>query len=364
MCLSAFKTPKQTLGAVNKGLTGSANEGISGASELVSKRLPMARENSPKSAIERRKERRKRLPEWFRTHLPTGDAQIAFNEVRSSVIENQLHTVCQEAQCPNIHDCWGRGTATFMVAGEQCTRACRFCAVGTIKDPPPLDPDEPKNLAEAVDLMGVTHAVITCVNRDELDDGGASHYRACLEAIHERKPEVGLEFLCSDLDGNLEALATLLEDLPLRVFAHNVECVPRLDSIVRDHRASFEQSLTILREAKRLRPDILTKSSIMVGVGESNEEILEAMQLLRRVGVDLLTIGQYLSPSPRHLQVDRFPEPEVFIMWDQFARELGFKAVACGPLVRSSYRAGLLYEEAIECKDSQDDVESSNSETL
>ncbi len=364
MSISAFKTPNPALGPGNKGLTGSVDEGSPGASALSSKRLPMARETPSKSAIERRKDARKRLPEWFRTHLPTGKAQIAFNEVRTNVVENQLNTVCQEAQCPNIHDCWGRGTATFMVAGEQCTRACRFCAVGTIKIPPPLDPAEPENLAEAVDLMGVTHAVITCVNRDELPDGGAAHYRACLEAVHSRKPEVGLEFLCSDLDGNLDALATLLEDLPLRVFAHNVECVPRLDAVVRDHRASFEQSLDILREAKQLRPDILTKSSIMVGVGESNEEIVEAMKLLRDVDVDLLTIGQYLSPSPRHLAVDRFPEPEVFSMWDQIARDLGFKAVACGPLVRSSYRAGLLYEEAMGYADSRVSVESSICETL
>jgi lipoic acid synthetase len=194
--------------------------------------------------------------------------------------------------------------------------------------------------------MGVSHAVITCVNRDELSDGGASHYRACLEAIHQRRPDIGLEFLCSDLDGNLDALAELLTKLQIRVFAHNVECVPRLDQKVRDRRASFEQSIKILKEAKRLRPDILTKSSIMVGVGETDEEIVHAMGLLREADVDLLTIGQYLAPSPKHLAVDRFVEPEQFSQLDQVARELGFKAVACGPLVRSSYRAGLLYEEA------------------
>ena len=306
-------------------------------------RLPLARQAvSPN----RGRPERKRLPAWFKTTLPTGRTLKVFDETRERVRENKLNTVCEEARCPNIHDCWGRGTATFMVAGEQCTRACRFCAVGTVKNPPPLDVDEPENLAEAVDLMGVSHAVITCVNRDELPDGGASHYRACLEAVHARRPDVGLEFLSSDLDGNLEALATLLKGLELRVFAHNVECVPRLDAVVRDHRASFQQSLKILREAKRLRPDILTKSSIMVGVGETDEEVVEAMQLLREVGVDLLTIGQYLAPSPRHLAVDRFPEPEAFSKWDQVARDLGFKAVACGPLVRSSYRAGLLFEEA------------------
>ena len=331
---------------------------------MARKQLPMSNVAKPLTAIERRKERRKRLPSWFKTYLPTGEAQIAFNDIRGNVLEHQLNTVCQQAQCPNIHDCWGRGTATFMVAGEECTRACRFCAVGTVKDPPPLDENEPDNLAEAVDLMNITHAVITCVNRDELSDGGASHYRACLEAVHARRPDIGLEFLSSDLDGNLEALEVLLNRLELRVFAHNVECVPRLDSVVRDHRASFEQSLKILREAKRLRPDILTKSSIMVGVGETDEEVVEAMRLLREVDVDLLTIGQYLAPSPKHLAVDRFPEPEVFSKWDQAARELGFKAVACGPLVRSSYRAGLLYEEAKGGPVTLTYGESTNGETL
>ena len=201
-------------------------------------------------------------------------------------------------------------------------------------------------LAEAVERMGLSHAVITVVNRDDLPDGGASHYRDCILAVRQRSPEVGLELLCSDLDGNLEALAALLEDLPLRVFAHNVECVPRLDSVVRDPRASFEQSLNILREARRLRPDIRIKSSIMVGLGEADEEVTQAMRMLRDVGVDMITLGQYLQPGDRHLPVDRFPAPTQFQRWDQEAREIGFEAVASGPLVRSSYRAGLLWEES------------------
>ena len=241
------------------------------------------------NAEERRKAERKRLPPWFKTTLPTGNAQSRFNQTKSNVHEHGLHTVCEEARCPNIHDCWGRGTATFMIAGEVCTRGCRFCAVGTEKTPAPLNPNEPAELAEAVDRMGVSHAVITVVNRDDLADGGAEHYRKCIKAVHDRCPDVGLELLCSDLDGNLEALADLLVDLPLKVFAHNVECVPRLDSTVRDPRASFEQSLMILREAKRLRPELAIKSSIMVGVGESDQEVVEAMQLLREVGVELIT---------------------------------------------------------------------------
>lgn len=298
------------------------------------------------TARERRRAMRKRLPGWFRTSLPTGAAQIRYNETRSNVHEHGLHTVCEEARCPNVHDCWGRGTATFMVAGEVCTRGCRFCAVGTVKTPPPLDADEPTELAEAVERMGLSHAVITVVNRDDLPDGGASHYRDCIVAVNQRSPEVGLELLCSDLDGDLEALAMLLDGLPLRVFAHNVECVPRLDALVRDPRASFEQSLRILSEARRLRPDIRIKSSIMVGLGESDEEVTEAMGMLYEAGVEMVTLGQYLQPGDRHLPVERFPEPRQFAEWDRKARDMGFKAVASGPLVRSSYRAGLLWEEA------------------
>jgi len=296
--------------------------------------------------LQRRKAKRKRLPKWFRTSLPVGESQSRFNLTKSNVHENKLHTVCEEARCPNVHDCWGRGTATFMIAGKECTRSCRFCAVGTIKAPPPLDTEEPAKLAEAVKLMGVTHAVITVVNRDDLSDGGADHFKKCIQAVRERCPEVKLEFLCSDLDGNLEALGHLLHESPLSVFAHNVECVPRLDKNVRDSRASFSQSLTILKEAKRLRPDILTKSSLMVGIGETDQEIDAAMQQLRDADVDIITIGQYLQPSWKHLSVDRFPTPEQFAAWDNSARELGFSAVASGPLVRSSYRAGPLLNEA------------------
>ena len=299
-----------------------------------------------KSALERRREKRKRLPEWFRTTLPTGPSQRKFNETKANVHEHGLHTVCEEAKCPNVHDCWARGTATFMIAGEVCTRGCRFCAVGTIKKPPELNPMEPQELAEAVEKMNISHAVITVVNRDYLPDGGAEHYWKCLLEVNNRNPEVGLELLCSDLEGNLDALEVLLDNLPIKVFAHNVECVPRLDSLVRDPRASFEQSIKILSNAKKLRPDLKIKSSIMVGLGENDEEIVEAMELLREVGVDMITLGQYLQPSNKHLPIDRFPEPKQFAEWDKTARYLGFEAVASGPLVRSSYRAGLLFEEA------------------
>ncbi|MGB1935709.1 MAG: lipoyl synthase [Candidatus Poseidoniaceae archaeon] len=289
---------------------------------------------------------RPRLPDWFRTSLPTGELQRKFKETKATVTDNMLHTVCQEARCPNIHECWAAKDATFMVAGQECTRGCRFCAVGSIKTPPPLDENEPANLADAISTMGLNHAVITVVNRDDLPDSGASHYRKCLEAVRERTPEVTLELLCSDLAGDHQALNDLLNGLELEVFAHNVECVPRLDSKVRDHRATFEQSIGILKEAKRLRPEILTKSSIMVGLGETDDEITEALQLLKDAGVDLVTIGQYLAPSPKHLAVDRFPEPEKYDEWSKQIEEMGFLGWACGPLVRSSYKAGELLANA------------------
>lgn len=289
---------------------------------------------------------RPRLPEWFRTSLPTGELQRKFKETKETVTDNMLHTVCQEARCPNIHECWAAKDATFMVAGQECTRGCRFCAVGSIKTPPPLDENEPANLADAISTMGLNHAVITVVNRDDLPDSGASHYRKCLEAVRERTPEVTLELLCSDLAGDHQALHDLLNGLELEVFAHNVECVPRLDSKVRDHRATFEQSIGILKEAKRLRPEILTKSSIMVGLGETDDEITEALQLLKDAGVDLITIGQYLAPSPKHLAVDRFPEPERYDLWSKQIEDMGFLGWACGPLVRSSYKAGELLSKA------------------
>ena len=306
---------------------------VTGGDDMTVRKLSMAKA-------------RPRLPDWFRTKLPTGELQKKFNETKSTVTDNMLHTVCQEARCPNIHECWAAKDATFMVAGQECTRGCRFCAVGTIKRPPPLDDDEPTNLADAISTMGLNHAVITVVNRDDLSDSGASHYRKCLEAVRATSPEVTLELLCSDLAGDHQALAQLLDGLELEVFAHNVECVPRLDSIVRDSRASFKQSIGILVEAKKLRPDILTKSSLMVGLGETDEEIIAALQLLREADVDLVTIGQYLAPSPNHLAVDRFPEPSKYDEWSIEIERMGFLGWACGALVRSSYRAGDLLAKA------------------
>lgn len=303
---------------------------------------------------------RPRLPQWLRAEIPSGDALKLFNRTQGAVDGNALHTVCEEARCPNIHDCWGRGTATFMIAGKECTRGCRFCSVETLKAPAPPDVDEPEHLADAVERMGLKFVVITVVNRDDLSDGGASHYRACVEAIHRRDPSIGIELLGSDLAGNLSSLELLLgttdpdSAIPLKVFAHNVECVPRLDKLVRDPRASFDQSLAILREAKRLRPGsvsdggLATKSSLMVGLGETDDEVRDAMRRLRdEAAVDIVTLGQYLTPGrpgERFLPVDRYVTPEQFDRYRDQAYELGFAGVASGPMVRSSFRAGVLYE--------------------
>ena len=287
-----------------------------------------------------------RLPGWLRVQLPAGAATGRYLRTHGTVARHQLHTVCQEARCPNAHDCWARGTATFMIAGKECTRGCRFCAVETLRNPAPLDRAEPERLAAAVDRMGVAHAVITVVNRDDVADGGAEHYRRCIDAVRKRLPHVSLELLSSDLGGNLAALASLLDGIDLDVFAHNVECVGRLDAEVRDRRASFEQSIQVLKTAGSLRPDVFTKSSIMVGLGETDAEVSESMQLLRAADVDLITLGQYLAPGRRQLPVARYVRPEQFAAWAEQARALGFKAVASGPLVRSSYRAGDLLGEA------------------
>ena len=290
------------------------------------------------------------LPPWFRVTLPAGERLTVYQGTYAAVHANQLHTVCEEAHCPNIHDCWARGTATFMIAGQTCTRSCHFCTVEHRRAPPPLDADEPRNLAEAIAGMGLTYAVITVVNRDDLPDGGAAHYRACLEAAHARLPDLGLELLCSDLDGNEKALAGLLDGAPLCVFAHNVETVERLTPNVRDRKASFRKSLRILAAAKELRPELMTKSSLMVGLGETDADVTGAMKALRSAKVDLLTLGQYLAPSASHFPVMSYPTPEQFAGWKQEALALGFLAVASGPLVRSSFRAGQLYREALELK--------------
>lgn len=285
----------------------------------------------------------------MRVQLPVVGQLPAYRETHGAVGDGGLHTVCEEARCPNLRECWAAGDATFMVAGKSCTRGCRFCSVKTLRRPPPPEEDEPERLADAVARMRLAHVVVTVVNRDDLPDGGAAHYRRCIDAVHARCPNTTIELLGSDLDGNETALAALLDGIPLSVLAHNVECVPRLDATVRDRRATFGQSARMLKAAKRLRPDLLTKSSLMVGMGERDDEVVESMRALRMANVDLITLGQYLAPGgpgERFLAVERYVAPEQFNAWAEAARAMGFKAVAAGPLVRSSYRAGQLLTEA------------------
>jgi lipoic acid synthetase len=280
-------------------------------------------------------------PPWLKVRAP-GGAHYATLKERARRLK--LATVCEEARCPNIGECWGGGTATFMLMGETCTRGCRFCAVDTAKRPPALDPLEPDHIAEAVDEMGLSYVVLTSVNRDELDDGGSAHLARCLDAIHARTPQVLLELLSPDFQGDRAAIARIVAT-HVSVFAHNVETVERLTPRVRDPRAGYRQSLEVLEYAKGLRPALLTKSSIMVGLGEGPDEVEQTMADLRSVGVDIVTLGQYLRPTHKHLPVESYVTPELFARYEARAREMGFRYVASGPLVRSSYRAGELFVE-------------------
>ena len=277
-------------------------------------------------------------PEWLKFRMPGGER---YNAIRGRARELKLHTVCEEAQCPNIGECWSGGTATFMVMGGTCTRGCRFCAVDTSRRPAPLDPDEPANVADAIAEMQLDYVVVTSVNRDDLPDQGAGHFAACIRTIRERSPRTLVEVLIPDFRGREDLLGLVLDAGP-DVLAHNVETVPSLQVPGRDPRASWEQSIAILRAAKG-RDGQLTKTSLQVGHGESVEELLTAMRLLREVEVDFLTIGQYLRPSESHLPVRAFVHPEVFADLAEKGREMGFAYVASGPLVRSSYKAGEYY---------------------
>lgn len=276
-----------------------------------------------------------RKPDWLRIRLPSGGR---FAEVREVVREHRLATVCEESHCPNMGECWNHGTATIMLMGSVCTRACRFCAVDTGNPRGWLDADEPAQAAEAVQLMGLRYVVLTSVDRDDLPDGGASHYAACIRAIKARCPQTAVEALTPDFDGREDAVATVV-DAGLEVFAQNLETVERLTSRVRDPRAGYQQTLDVLAFAKRQRPDVLTKTSLILGLGEEEDEILRAMDDLRACDVDVLTMGQYLRPTRNHLPVARWVPPEDFERYRQWGLERGFVEVASGPLVRSSYRA-------------------------
>lgn len=280
-------------------------------------------------------------PAWLRAPLPAGRR---FDEVREIVRSHRLATVCEEAKCPNVGECWNHGTATIMLMGEVCTRACRFCSVDTGNPRQWLDAEEPLNVARTVELMGLRYVVLTSVNRDDLADGGAAHYADCIRAIKRRTPAVAVEALTPDFCGDAAAVETVV-DSGLSVFAQNVETVERLTHPVRDPRAGYEQTLNVLKHAKDHRPAVLTKTSLMLGLGETDAEILATMADLRAARVDILTLGQYLRPTPRHLPVARYVTPEEFAQLRAEALRAGFLECVAGPLVRSSYRAERVLEQ-------------------
>jgi lipoic acid synthetase len=274
------------------------------------------------------------LPEWLRIKLPTSDT---FSHTRSLLDELKLHTVCESAKCPNHWECWAKGTATFMIAGDRCTRACGFCAVSTAK-PLPLEVDEPLRVAEATRRMKLRHVVITAVARDDLKDGGAEHFRQTIEKVRELNPRTVIEVLVPDFLDSDAAIENVLSANP-HIYNHNLETVRRLTPSVR-HRATYDRSLSVLKKAKGMHGDkIYTKSGIMLGLGETQEEIVVAMEDLRASHCDILTLGQYLQPTLKHLPVVEFVSPEQFAALGRVARELGFVHVASGPMVRSSYHA-------------------------
>jgi len=273
------------------------------------------------------------IPPWIRTRVVEGEN---FKELKQLVNARRLHTVCEEAKCPNIFDCWSRRTATFMILGDVCTRACRFCAV-TSGRPVELDIGEPLRVSESVAQLGLRHAVITSVDRDDLADGGAGMFARTIKAIRRRSPATTIEVLTPDFQGDLAAVQTVVEARP-DIFNHNTETVPRLYARIRP-KAVYANSLALLQHVKRLAPEMVTKSGLMVGLGETEDELLDVFRNMRAHDIDVLTVGQYLRPSKKHADVARYYRPEEFVQLKQQAMEMGFAHVEAGPMVRSSYHA-------------------------
>ena len=276
---------------------------------------------------------RSRKPEWLKVQLPTG---THYKTLLKDVKAHSLNTVCQESKCPNIGECWNHSTATLMILGNICTRACRFCAVDTGNPKGWIDPSEPNNVAETVSLMGLDYVVLTSVDRDDLPDGGARHIAHCVTQIKAKNPNVLIEVLSPDFSGSTASLDLLLQS-ELDVFSHNIETVERLTSLVRDPRAGYRQSLDVLMHA--YEKNMITKSGMMLGLGETDDEITATLRDLRSVGVSLMTLGQYLQPTKYHLDVNRFVSPVEFDRYKEIGLGMGFKEFVAGPLVRSSYRA-------------------------
>jgi lipoic acid synthetase len=282
-------------------------------------------------------------PAWLKVRAPGGER---YTELKDTFRKLDLHTVCEEARCPNVGECWREGTATVMLLGHTCTRACRFCAVTSGNPRGAVDSREPEHVARAIAKMGLQYVVLTMVDRDDLLDGGASHVARTIRRLRELRPDILVEALVGDFNGNTEYVGELLESEP-HVFAHNIEVVERLQRTVRDVRCSYAQSMKVLAYAKKRRPEGLTKSSIMVGIGETDDEVVRCMADLREAGVDLLTLGQYLRPTPKHLPVERFVTPEQFALFAEEGRKLGFSYVASSPLVRSSYKAAEVFVRSV-----------------
>ncbi|NRA65560.1 MAG: lipoyl synthase [Pseudobacteriovorax sp.] len=300
------------------------------------------------SGPERKKDLHINKPKWLKTKIPTGSTYF---EIKKDLRGKKLYTVCEEAKCPNISECWATNTATFMILGDTCTRACRFCNVKTGNPNGWLDPSEPEKTAQSVELMKLKYAVLTMVDRDDLPDGGSAHVAKVLNKIRVVRPSCKLEFLGGDFQAKDESLRQVLSAYP-EVFAHNVETIERLTPRVRDARSTYRRSLEVLRRVKELANyNVKTKSAIMLGLGETKDEVIQTLKDLRDYNVDFVTIGQYMRPSKRHLSIKEFVEPAVFDEIGSIAKELGFTAVASSPLVRSSYKAGDLYEKAMESED-------------
>lgn len=289
-----------------------------------------------------------RLPKWLKTPIPNNEN---FKKIKADLRGLNLHTVCEEARCPNISDCWGgsdksAATATIMLMGDTCTRGCRFCSVKTSRAPPPLDPHEPENTAEALKRWGLGYVVLTSVDRDDLADGGARHFAETIRKIKLKAPNMLVEALTGDYGGDLAGVDMVAQS-GLDVYAHNVETVEALTPQVRDRRATFRQSLKVLEAAKAAKPALITKTSIMLGLGEREDQLMAALQELRNVDVDVVTFGQYMRPTKRHMKVEEYVSPEIFEMWRRRALDMGFLYCASGPLVRSSYKAGEAFIENV-----------------
>src|SRR5205809_5979156 len=284
-----------------------------------------------------------RKPEWLRVRPPSGEAYAHLKGLFRSL---DLHTVCEEAHCPNVWECWGGGTATIMLMGDTCTRGCRFCAVASGNPHGVLDLDEPRKVAIALSEMDLSYVVLTSVDRDDLPDGGAGHFAQTVREIKARRPDMLVEALIPDFRGDLDAVRTVV-DSGVDVLDHNVETIERLQGTVRDPRANYAQSLAVLRGAKAMRGGLFTKSSILLGLGETRDEVLQTMRDLRANDVDILTLGQYLRPSTWHIEVQEYVPPETFDGLRAAGEAMGFAYVAAGPLVRSSYRAGEFFMEKV-----------------